>query len=486
MAILLQRAVVNTKYERNVFVAGGCIRDTILGERPSDYDLLVSRPNEPLALAQHLHSIGLSTKPQQFKRRGVVAVHIGHMPLEIAQVSTQDQSRKLECEVDRIHYLQNDALRRDFTINSLYCGIDDLEVLDPTGLGRQDLNIRIIRSVTDPCLCFKDDPLRMFRAIRLAICLNAQIEDNTWGAILNKGSSIKLVARERVKEELTKILTNDKWTDGFILLKKSGLLHYVSPIMDDCITDLGVNTLSERFKMASNHKSLELDSMKLKVTLLAAYLFEMTIRQAKYSLSQDQTLQAIYQDILSCFNVKQKDMVRVMNIVAYFIYLKDRLGTEFQLDTFELINAAICLKDDTLILEALLKSTDIMNQEKNSKRLFATRLEQLHRCFKKLSNHKLPVTGTDLISFFPGIPKKTIGCIKNIALMIWLNSEQISKNDLINRLRDITDDCKFECSACTCYESNDLTSNSWEQSNERIQRLISNHTNPCFNKEHRI
>ena len=469
MAILLQRAVVNTKYERNVFFAGGSIRDTILGERPSDYDLLVARPNEPLELAQHLHSIGLSTKPQQFKRRGVVAVHIGHMPLEIAQVSTQDQSGKLECEVDRIHYLQNDALRRDFTINSLYCGIDDLEVLDPTGMGRQDLDIRIIRSVTDPCLCFKDDPLRMFRAIRLAICLNAQIEDNTWGAILNKASSIKLVARERVKEELTKILTNDKWTDGFILLKKSGLLHYVSPIMDDCITDLGVNTLSKRFKMASSHKSLELDSMKLKVTLLAAYLIEMTIRQAKNSMSQDQTLQAIYQDILCCFNVKQKD-----------------LGTEFQLDTFELINAAICLKDDILILEALLKSTNIMNQEKNSKRLFATRLEQLHRCFKKLSNHKLPVTGTDLISFFPGIPKKTIGCIKNIALMLWLSSEQISKTDLINRLRDVTDDCMFKCSACTCYESNDLTSNSWEQSNERIQRLISNHTNPCFNKEHRI
>ena len=219
----------------------------------------------------------------------------------------QDQSRKLECEVDRIHYLQNDALRRDFTINSLYCGIDDLEVLDPTGLGRQDLNIRIIRSVTDPCLCFKDDPQRKFRAIRLAIFLNAQNEDNTWGAILNKGSSIKLVARERVKEELTKILTNDKWTDGFILLKKSGLLHYVSPIMDDCITDLGVNTLSERFKMASNHKSLELDSMKLKVTLLAAYLFEMTIRQAKYSLSKRHFRQL---PICKLFNVKQKDMVQ--------------------------------------------------------------------------------------------------------------------------------------------------------------------------------
>lgn len=486
MAILLQRAVVNTKYERNVFVAGGCIRDTILGERPSDYDLLVSRPNEPLALAQHLHSIGLSTKPQQFKRRGVVAVHIGHMPLEIAQSSNQDQYGKIRANEFRSHYLQSDALKRDFTMNALYCSIDDLEVIDPTGLGIQDINHRIIRSVINPYLCFNDDPQRMLRAIRLAISLNAQIETNTWNAILSQASSIRLVASERIKEELTRILTSDKWTDGFMLLKNSGLLHHISPVMDGCLTDNGLSKLAESIKNTSHHTSLIPDPMKIRIAFLSAYLYEVTIRQSKQSMIQNQTLQVVFHDILRCFNVKKKVMAQVTNIIASYIYLKDRLGTDFQFEAYELVNAAICLKDETLILEALLKSVNGATQDVCTQRIFASQIEQLHKYVSKLSNHKLPITGNDLMSLFPGIPKRAVGCMKEIALMLWLSNEKISKKTLIDRLHGVSAKCRFECSSCTRNESDDLISNEWEQLNTRIQRMTAIITDPCFRNEHRI
>lgn len=486
MAILLQRAVVNTKYERNVFFAGGSIRDTILGERPSDYDLLVSRPNEPLALAQHLHSIGLSTKPQQFKRRGVVAVHIGHMPLEIAQVSTQDQSGKIGANENRSRYLQNDALRRDFTMNSLYCGIDDLEVIDPSGWGIQDIDHRIIRSVINPYLCFNDDPQRMLRAIRLAISLNAQIETNTWNAILSEASSIRLIASERVKEELTRILTSDKWTDGLMLLKNSGLLLHISPIIDGCLTDIGLNTLAESIKNASYTTSIILDPMKIRIAHLSAHLYEMTIRQTKQSILQNQTLQVIFHDILRCFNVKKKVMAQVTNIIASYIYLKDRLGKDFQFEAYELVNAAICLKDDTLILEVLLKSVNDATQDVCTQRIFTSQIEQLHKYVSKLSNHKLPLTGTDLMSFYPGIPKKAVGCLKEIALMLWLSNEKISKTDLIDRLHSVSAKCRLECSSCTRNESDESMSNEWGQLDSRIQRMTAIMTDPCIYNEHRI
>jgi tRNA nucleotidyltransferase/poly(A) polymerase len=483
LAILLQRAVANTQYEGSVFLAGGSIRDALLGQDPSDFDLVVPAPNKPLELAQHFYNTGLSTKPQQFKRRGVVALHIKRMPVEISQIYTQGQSWMLDGEVDRDHYLLNDALRRDFTINSLYCRIDDLEALDPTGLGRQDIDNRIIRSVLDPYLCFNDDPLRMLRAIRLSISLNAPIEITTWNAILSQASSINLVARERVKEERTKILKSDKWTDGLMLLKKSGLLLHICSTLDGYITDIGINTLSKRFTVASIHKNLALDSLKLRTTLLTTYLYEMTIQQNKNLLPQEKILQAIYHDNLCCLNLKKTFMVQVTNIVAFYIYLKDRLGKESDFDAFDLINAAICLKDDTLILEALLRSADEVNHDKKSKRLFVARLDQLHKHVSKLSNHKLPITGTNLISQFPGIPQKAIGCMKNLALMIWLSSEQISTADLINRLREVSDDCQFRCPSCTTNECDNIVGNSWAHLYSRIQKSSSIHTDLCLSKE---
>jgi len=179
-------------------------------------------------------------------------------------------------------------------------------------------------------------------------------------------------------------------------------------------------------------------------------------------------------------------MAQVTNIIASYLYLKDRLGTDFQFEAYELVNAAICLKDDTLILEALLKSVNGATQDVCTQRIFASQIEQLHKYVSKLSNHKLPITGNDLMSLFPGIPKKAVGCLKEIALMLWLSNEKISKTDLIDRLHGVSAKCCLECSSCTRNESDESMSNVWEQLDARIQRMTSIITDPCFYNEHRI
>jgi tRNA nucleotidyltransferase/poly(A) polymerase len=484
--LLLNRELPGTEFKDHVYITGGCVRDLLLGEDSKDIDLIVLPPAEPLNLARYIQNKRKVSRIQIFKRNGVVAFKVNEVFFEVSKSKPHELVHREESATERGQSLKKDAYRRDFTVNALYIKIGDSEIIDPTGMGMQDIMKLTIRSIIEPELCFATDPLRMIRAIRLAISLNAQIETNTYNAILTESSSIRLVASERVKEELTRILTSDKWIDGFMLIKNTGLLHHISPVMDGCLTDNGLSTLAESIKNTSYHTRMIPDPMKIRITFLIAYLYEVTIRQTKQSIIQNQTLQVIFHDILRCFNVKKKVMAQVTNIIASYLYLKDRLGTDFQFEAYELVNAAICLKDDTLILEALLKSVNGATQDVCTQRIFASQIEQLHKYVSKLSNHKLPITGNDLMSLFPGIPKKAVGCLKEIALMLWLSNEKISKTDLIDRLHGVSAKCCLECSSCTRNESDESMSNVWEQLDARIQRMTSIITDPCFYNEHRI
>lgn len=221
------------------YFAGGCVRDLLLGVVAQDFDVATSATPELVQAA--------------FSRTESVGAHFG-VVLVIDPAPQQEAVRRVATEVatfrhdgaysdgrrpDAVKFSldpREDVLRRDFTINGLlldamaYEAGDRIEhcVLDFVG-GRGDLHARLVRAIGEPSVRFAEDKLRMLRAVRFAARLGFVIERRTMEAIAQQAENIGVVSAERVRDELTKILTEGGARRGFELLDSSGLLAQVLP-----------------------------------------------------------------------------------------------------------------------------------------------------------------------------------------------------------------------------------------------------------------
>jgi poly(A) polymerase len=218
------------------YFAGGCVRDMLLGLAPTDYDVATdATPPEVMRIFPETYAVGA-----QF---GVVLVPSADVPSSDAlpsehpnyvEVATfrNDGTYSDGRHPDHVSYatdLKEDVQRRDFTINGLL--MDPLEgnrVLDFVG-GRDDLKAGIIRAIGEPELRFKEDKLRMLRAVRFAARFHYIIDAATFASIQHLAPLIEQVSRERVRDELTKMLTEGSARAAFELLDSTGLLKEVLP-----------------------------------------------------------------------------------------------------------------------------------------------------------------------------------------------------------------------------------------------------------------
>jgi putative nucleotidyltransferase with HDIG domain len=217
------------------YFAGGCVRDLLLLRAPADYDVATSAtPEQALAMFPRTFAVGA-----QF---GVVLVVDAYEEVEIlTEVATfrNDGAYKDGRRPESVSYTdsaEQDVLRRDFTINGMLLdpdrlrisGVVDQAVLDFVG-GRDDLQRGIIRAIGDPSQRFAEDKLRMLRAVRFAARFGFEIEEKTLRAIRAAAPGIDHVSLERVREELTRMLTEGAARRGFELLEQTGLLVEVLP-----------------------------------------------------------------------------------------------------------------------------------------------------------------------------------------------------------------------------------------------------------------
>ncbi len=214
------------------FFAGGCVRDLLLGLAPQDFDVATSAtPEQIVSLFPKTFTVGAHF--------GVVLVcdEIDDTPIA-TEVATfrSDGAYSDGRRPDAVRYTtdpREDVLRRDFTINGLL--LDPLATGDPARAtldfvhGREDLAARVIRAIGDPALRFAEDKLRMMRAVRFAARFDFQIDPATSAAIRRLAAEIAQVSAERVRDELTRILTEGGARRGFELLFDLGLLAQVLP-----------------------------------------------------------------------------------------------------------------------------------------------------------------------------------------------------------------------------------------------------------------
>ena len=213
------------------YVIGGFVRDYIL-ERGRHKDIDVVAIGSGIALAQKVSDL-LPHKPkvQIFKNYGTAMLRAYDMEVEFVgarKESYSEESRNPEVESGS---LEDDQNRRDFTINALALSLNEEnygELLDPFN-GLEDLKEQTIRTPLDPDVTYSDDPLRMLRGIRFASQLHFKIEKESLEAIRKNKNRIKIVSRERIVEELNKILLSEKPSEGFALLHNTGLLKLILP-----------------------------------------------------------------------------------------------------------------------------------------------------------------------------------------------------------------------------------------------------------------
>ena len=212
------------------YVIGGWVRDLFL-HRPSD-DIDVVVVGSGIALAEAVaKKLGKGAHLAVFKTYGTAQVKRGELELEFVGARKESYQHNSRNPIVEDGTLQEDQDRRDFTINAMAICLNAArygELLDPfDGIG--DLERCIIHTPLDPDITFSDDPLRMMRAIRFATQLGFNLDGETFDAIARNANRMEIITRERIADELNKIMLSRRPSEGWILLDKTGLLPLIFP-----------------------------------------------------------------------------------------------------------------------------------------------------------------------------------------------------------------------------------------------------------------
>lgn len=206
------------------YLVGGCVRDLYLGLTPKDFDVATSATPEAIRKTfRNSRVIG-----RRFK---LAHVFFGPKIIETSTFRTaplQDDEDPLITHDNEWGTVEDDARRRDFTINGLFYDVEDRRIVDFVD-GLDDLDRGVVRTIGDPELRFREDPVRMIRAIKFAARLDFRIEDATWKALLEVAPDIVRSSRARLLEEIYKLLRSGAARRCFELLLEAGLLHRIMP-----------------------------------------------------------------------------------------------------------------------------------------------------------------------------------------------------------------------------------------------------------------
>lgn len=410
-----------------VFAIGGYIRDKIIGRESKDIDIVCL--GDGIELAERVASRFIPRPSVNVYSRFGTAM-IKHKELEIEFVGARKESYRSDSRKPVVvaGSLEDDQLRRDFTINAISISLNEEnfgEILDPFE-GMQDIERKIIRTPANPERTFSDDPLRMMRAIRFANQLGYIIEASTYQGILQSKSRIKIVSKERITAELEKILQCDKPSIGFDLLFKTGLLDSILPEM---VLLHGVEYQNGKGHKDNFYHTLQvLDNLCQKTNNIwcrwAAVFHDIAKPQTKkYDPKNGWTFHGhdavganmiprIFKNLRLPLDHKMKYVQKLVRLHLRPIALTQEEITDSALRRL-LFDAGDDLEDLLLLCEADItsKNIDKVNRYLNNYIIVREKLYELEER-DKIRNWQPPVTGEDIMAAFGIAPGREIGIIK--------------------------------------------------------------------------
>ena len=425
------------------YVIGGFVRDLFLQRKSEDIDVVVI--GSGIELAEKLSKRIKGSKLSVFKNFGTAQIKWKNLEVEFVGARKESYRADSRKPIVEDGTLEDDQNRRDFTINALALCLNKErfgELIDPFN-GISDIKNKIIKTPLNPDVTFNDDPLRMMRCIRFSAHLQFYIEENTFEAISRVKERISIISKERIVDELNKIMASKIPSIGFELLKRSGLLELIMPdLYKLCgIEEKGGRAHKDNFL----HTMQVLDSIASKSDNLwlrwAALFHDIGKPVSKrwdnrvgwtfhnHDFVGAKMIPKIFSQMKLPQNEKMKYVQKMVALHMRPIALVEEEVTDSAVRRL-LFDAGDDIEDLMLLCDADITSKNLekVRRYQDNYRIVRNKLTEIEQK-DKIRNFQPPVSGEEIMKVFDLTPCREIGVIKNAIKDAVLDGEIANEHD---------------------------------------------------------